>query len=739
MKFIARSKEYNTIERHVNAPFFKRVFDCDNSKNAKLTIVAVGLYRLFLNGEELNKSFFAPYMSNPDQVVVYDVYDIENKLKKENNVLCVLLGNGFVNTNDSDIWLNESAPYRSAPKFALKISKKGKVLLETDEKFVAIDSPITFDDFRCGERYDARLERKGVLTDTDLSGFEKAILVDAPKGRIVENKVQPIVEGTPKKAVCLKKTPNGYLYDFGANNTGLCLLHLLDAEEGQRIDMYFAEEICEDGSIDYRSISFDKTVDGYNQHDVYVCRSGEQSYLPSFTWHGFRYCEVCGLNDEQATLDAVEFVSAYSDLPKVCNFRCDNETVNKLVQMTIQSDRSNFVFYPYDCPQREKNGWTADASLSAEQMLYTFDAKASLEQWLLQIRNAQKENGMLPGIIPTAGWGFDFGNGPAWDSVIVELPYQLYRFYGDEKVVKDNAEAINKYFDYVTTRLNADGLANFGLGDWVQTYTKNEGDFETPVEITDSLTMIDIATKAIRMFDAVGLPTDKIEGFAKRLKRNFRKKYVCDDRLVVKTQTALAMALQTSVLTNDESVNVYRDLIDLIHGQDDHFRVGVVGYKYLFDTLVNHGDVDLCFKLITQKSFPSYGYWIEQGATTLWESFEEYEVIDGKKMRKDGMKRILSFNHHFWGAILAWFYRNIGWLDVADSKSVRIKPILIDGVNSANIAYARGGKSISIDWERVNKHISLNVDVKGFECVLVFPNGKIETVQGKRSFAIDEM
>lgn len=397
------------------------------------------------------------------------------------------------------------------------------------------------------------------------------------------------------------------------------------------------------------------------------------------------------------------------------------------------------MFYPYDCPQREKNGWTADASLSAEQMLYTFDAKASLEQWLLQIRNAQKENGMLPGIIPTAGWGFDFGNGPAWDSVIVELPYQLYRFYGDEKVVKDNAEAINKYFDYVTTRLNADGLANFGLGDWVQTYTKNEGDFETPVEITDSLTMIDIATKTIRMFDAVGLPTDKIEGFAKRLKRNFRKKYVCDDRLVVKTQTALAMALQTGVLTNDESVNVYRDLIDLIHGQDDHFRVGVVGYKYLFDTLVNHGDVDLCFKLIAQKSFPSYGYWIEQGATTLWESFEEYEVIDGKKMRKDGMKRIPSFNHHFWGAILAWFYKNIGWLDVVDSKSVRIKPILIDGVNSANIAYARGGKSISIDWERVNKHISLHVDVHGFECVLVFPNGKIEIVQGKRSFAIDEM
>ena len=138
--------------------------------------------------------------------------------------------------------------------------------------------------------------------------------------------------------------------------------------------------------------------------------------MPSFTWHGFRYCEVRGLTEEQATADAVTFVSTCTEIPQVCEFSCDNDIVNKLVGMTLQSDKSNFVFYPYDCPHREKNGWTADAAISAEQILHSFDAKDSLEQWLMQIRNAQLPDGKLPGIVPTAGWGFEWGNGPACSS-----------------------------------------------------------------------------------------------------------------------------------------------------------------------------------------------------------------------------------------------------------------------------------------------------------------------------------
>lgn len=728
--YISHGTKYNTIERHVNAPLFKRVFDCGEVQNATLTITAVGLYKLWLNGTELNKSVIAPYMSNPDQLVFFDTYDVGNLLKQTDNVLCVLLGNGFVNCNDFDIWLNETADYRDCPKFDLQLTADGKTLLQSDENFCVADSPITFDDFRCGERYDARLEKDGVLTSTDTEDFEPSTIATAPKGKVLANDVQPVVAGAPKTAVSVTKTSDGYLYDFGVNDTGVCNLSLLTAESGQQVDLYYGEVLDGQNHIDYRNISFDKTVDGYNQHDVYVCKFGKQSYTPSFTWHGFRYCEVKGLTDEQATLDAVKFVSVRSDLPSTMSFRCDNEEVNKIAQITLQSDISGFVLYPYDCPQREKNGWTADASLSAEQMLYSFDAGRSLAQWLTSIRGAQRANGQLPGIVPTAGWGFEFGCGPAWDSVLVELPYQLFRFDGNEKVVRDNAEAINKYFAYADTRLNEDGLASFGLGDWCQTYTKAEWEFQTPLEVTDTLTLVDLAAKVAVMYDGVGIDSKHIVDFADKLVQNFRKKYIRNGKLLTQTQTALAMALQTGVLNDVEDETAYADLKQLVANDNDHMRVGVVGYKYLLETLVAHGDVDLCFKLITQSSAPSYGYIVRQGATTLWEVLEEYyRDENGKIARKDGSNRILSFNHHFWGGVLAWIYKYVGWIDPVDSDTINVGVTVLQGVNGASTAYRRNGKSLSVVWKRENDEIKLTAEVDGFVCLLSLPDGETSVLQ----------
>lgn len=712
--FIAKGKEFNTIQSHVNAPLFKCVFDYDFNGKCEIKIAVVGLYRLFLNGKELNNGKFSPYLSNPDEVVFYDVYDITGKLKEKGNVLCVLLGNGFINNNDFDIWQNETAPYRSAPKFSLELTVDGKNIIESDESFLVADSPITFDDFRCGERYDANLEMPNVLTSTSLDGFNKPITVEPPEGELIKNTTQPIKEYRERKAVSITKTEKGYVYDFGLNDTGIPRLKIT-AKKGQRIDLYFAETI-DDNGVDFRSISFVKSNLEYVQHDVYICKDGKQEYKPSFTWHGFRYAEVRGITDEQATIDTLTFIPTHSAIDKVCDFNCDNETINKLVEITLRSDESNFIYYPYDCPHREKNGWTADASLSAEQMLYTFDAYDSLKQWLLCIRKAQRRDGALPGIIPTAGWGFQFGNGPAWDSVLIELPYQLYRFYGKDEIIKENAEAIEKYFGYIKTRLNADGLIEIGLGDWCQTYTSAEGDYETPVEITDSLTIIDMVEKTAEMFGVIGKNAEDIKQFGNYLKNSFRQKYIKNGQLTVKTQTALSMCLQLNIFNAEEVQTAYETLLSEIKKQNDHFRVGVIGYKYLFDVLVKKGNQDLCFKLITQKSFPSYGYVIDCGATTLWESFDEYERINGKLMRKDGVERIPSFNHHFWGGVLAWIYRYIGWFNVKSEDTIEIVPMIFNDINRAEISYSRNGKSIFVKWEKVSGSIKLTVKNNEFNC-----------------------
>lgn len=731
MIFISHGTKYNTIEQHVNAPLFKKVFD-SNSSSATLKITVVGLYKLYLNGKLLNRSFFAPYMSNPDHNVFTDTYNLDN-LKPHDNVLCVLLGNGFACADDADVWLNTSAPYRGAPKFALTICNGDSEILQADESFYVTNSPITYDDFRCGERYDARLEIANVLTDTSVAGFERATIAQAPKGVILNNNTQPIVAGKPRQASAIFQNDVGYVYEFNINDTGVCTL-TLNGTSGQQIDMTFGELLC-GNRVDMRNISFEQWQKGFVQHDVYICKDGEQSYTPSFTWHGFRYCEVVGLTDEQATFDALTFTPTHSDLPSVSTFKCNDSVINKLAEITLRSDLSNFVFYPYDCPHREKNGWTADALLSCEQTLYSFDAFDSYRQWLTLVRSSQRSDGALPGIVPTAGWGFDWGNGPAWDGALVEVPYQLYRFYGNEQVVVENAQAISKYFHYITSRLNDGGLVEIGLGDWCQTYTDDPAHYETPLEITDSLVMLDLSNKAMEMFQKVGIDTQYIEEFRRNLLQNFRNKYVKDNTLTVQTQTALSMSLHLGVFEDD--TKAFADLLSNIHAQNDHFRVGVVGYRHLFATLTDHGMHDLCYKLIAQDSFPSYGYFINLGASTLWEVFDDlYRDENGKILRKDGMKLISSYNHHFWGGVLAWVYKCIGWIDVVSSNKIIIRPVIIDGIHQSKMTYSRNGNSISVSWKHVGNQIVLDVQNDGFDCELELAN-EIKSVAGTNSFQFD--
>lgn len=730
MTFISHGTKCNQIVQHVNAPLFKRVFD-SNTNIATLKITVVGLYKLYLNGKLLNCSFFAPYMSNPDQNVFTDTYNLDN-LKSHDNVLCVLLGNGFACTNDADIWLNSSAPYRSAPKFSLSIFNGDNVVLQSDESFSVIDSPITFDDFRCGEHYDARLEIENVLTDISVSGFESATIAAPPKGDILDNDVQPIVAGQVRKAINIIKNDVGFIYDFGVNDTGVFRLSL-NATSGQQIDMTFGELLW-GNRLDISNISYEQIGKEYSQHDVYVCKDGEQSYIPSFTWHGCRYCEVIGLTEEQATLDALVFIPTHSNLPSVSSFECDDNVINKLVEITLRSDLSNFIFYPYDCPHREKNGWTADAMLSCEQTLYSFDAYKSYRQWLTLMRGTQRAEGSFPGIVPTAGWGYEWGNGPAWDSAIVEVPYQLYRFYGNDQVIFENATAINKYFDYITNRLNDCGLVNIGLGDWCQTYTYEPCCYETPLEVTDSLVMLDLSDKVIEMYTKVGIDVQKIVVFRHNLLQNFRKKYVKDNTLTVQTQTALSMSLHLGVFEDD--TKAFADLLANIHMQNDHFRVGVVGYRHLFATLTDHGMHDLCFKLIAQDSFPSYGYFINLGASTLWEVFDDcHRNENGRVCRKNG-KPVYSYNHHFWGGVLAWVYKSIGWIDVLSADKIAVRPVIIDGINQSQITYSRNGNSISVSWRRVGGQIALDVQSNGFDCELQLKN-ETKTILGSTSLQFD--
>lgn len=476
------------------------------------------------------------------------------------------------------------------------------------------------------------------------------------------------------------------------------------------------------------------SVPGYVQHDEYICKDGEQEWQPCFTYHGFRFVYVEGITSDQATEDLLEYVVLHSDVPQRGRFACSDEIITKIQECTLRSDLSNFYYFPTDCPQREKNGWTADASLSAEQFLYNFDCVDSLREWLNNIRKAQNAEGALPGIVPTGGWGFTWGNGPAWDSVLIELPYRLYRFTGNKEILRENADAIRRYFAYLQTKKNENGLITFGLGDWCEIQPDpNINGYRTPLEVTDTLTCVDLSRKAEYILREIGRENDAetIAAFGKTLAETFTKKYVCDDAVNCNTQTGQAMALKLRLFDNDKQA--FERLLSIIK-EEGHMRVGVIGARYLFDVLSEHGETDLAYRLIRGPEYASYGYWITHDMTTLGEDFIEFTTPSAmvEFERKDGIGQVNSLNHHFWGCVSAWFYKYLAGLKVLSSVAVEISPRFVSGLNFAHAEFKNEKGYMIINWRRESGKIVLTAESEGFAVNEDFGE-TIEVVQKRKN------
>ena len=708
--FISAGYEFADLEHFVSAPFFRKKFTAGKIKTAEVVIGVAGFYKLFLNGKDITKGELAPYINNTDDMVYYDRYDVSNCLAEDENVVAVLLGNGFQNNPGGAVWDFDKAAFRSAPKFAMSISLSysdgNETLIESDESFKVCDSPILFDDYRCGEYYDARLEIPDFhSTDFDDSGFKNAIKVKSPRGKKRFCTADPVKCYGEIKPLSVTKHLKGWLYDFGENNTGVCRLSL-DGTKGQKITLYYGEwlkngEFCRD------NIRFTHQTDlqrEFVQKSEYTCKSGYQTHTPSFIFNGFRYVYVEGITEAQATKDLLTYIKMSSLKENAGEFTCSDEIVNKIEEMTVRSDISNFIYFPTDCPQREKNGWTADASLSAEQLLFNFYPEKSYNEWMRNIYKALNDKGQLPGIIPTGGWGYSWGNGPAWDNVIVNLPYFTYLYRGDKEILKELSVPLMRYLNYLFTRLDEKGLMEIGLGDWCPPGV-NEHEFETPLVVTDTILTFDIAQKAAFIYEVLGKEPQKqfALALAERVKTAFRENLLDTESGAVKgdTQTGQAMAIFYGMLTEEEKEKAFKLLLKYIDEADGHFNTGVLGGRVIYRVLAENGQVDLAYNMITRPDYPSYGNWVKRGATTLWEGFYPE---NGK---------VSSLNHHFWGDVSAWFYTYLAGMRInptgKDVTNVDIKPLFPEKLDSVNAYHNLPDGKISVAWQRTPEGITLKI------------------------------
>lgn len=391
-----------------------------------------------------------------------------------------------------------------------------------------------------------------------------------------------------------------------------------------------------------------------------------------------------------------------------------------LEDMTRRADEANFFFFPTDCPHREKNGWTADAALSAVQFIYKYDPSRSWHEWLRNIRAAMREDGSLPGIIPTAGWGYHWGNGPAWDSVLFELPYRLYTLRGDTEVIRENASAFMRYLAYIRSRRDSRGLIAIGLGDWCA----QRRPYRSPLIFTDTVVSMDISKKAAEMLSAVGL--DAEAAYAKATYEEFRaaaRRHLIDLHTMTalgNCQTSQAMAIYYGVFDPAESQEAFKVLCDIVKSDDEQILAGVLGARVLFRVLADHGESELAWRMITGRGRCHYGEWVEKGLTALAEDFGE----------KDQPHYVDSLNHHFWGDVSAFFVEYYAGLrynpEGDDIHRVDICPTFPHALPDAAVTYRSPIGEIVSKWRREDDGaITLTVSV---------PNGAIGFIKTPQGF-----
>ncbi len=702
--FIKATSVYNTLENPVPAYYFRRAFCSDVAGAVKISIAVCGFYELYLNGEKITRGFLSPYISNPDDLVYYDEYEVE--LAPGENVIGVLLGNGFVNNPGGYIWDFDKAEFRSAPAFALSVTQGDTEILCSDERFKIAPSPIRSDDYRFGEYYDARCEIENWNEiGFDDSDWQSALSAAPPKGELRIADVAPITKECEITPVEIIPCKDGYIYDFGISNAGVCRL-CIKGEIGQRIELSHADSL-KDGDLNISQIWFvrefwerDKDI---VHKDTYICKGiGTEVYEPTFTYHGFRYVKVTGITKEQATKGLLTYLVYHTELGTRGDFASSDAMASKLQQLTRRSIVSNFHHFPTDCPQREKNGWTADAALSCEAALINFDPERNYREWMRNICRAQRADGALPGIVPTGGWGFHWGNGPAWDSVLAYLPYFTYVWRGQTEMITESAETFVAYLRYLRTRVDDKGLLCIGLGDWCHV-----GDIppKAPLILTDTVMALDIASKMAVMLEAIGRADDA--AYAKEQAGAYREAIRAhlidsDSMLAVgNCQSSQAMCLHYGVFDASEENAAFARLLELIHAYDDHIDVGVLGGRVIFHVLSRFGYSDLAYKMITREDYPSFGNWVKRGATTLWENFQPDCVS--------------SMNHHFWGDISAWFIKCVAGIVLNPNQNnvneLLIAPSFIGALQHACAYHVAPAGKISVSWQRDGEGIVLDVKI----------------------------
>lgn len=698
------------------APMLRRHFKVGRFEHAVLRVCGLGYGYYYMNGKKISEDLFTAPVSNYEKTLWYNEYDVSDLLVEGENLFAAILGNGWYNEEFDSPWEYNKASWRGLPKLIMELELDGAIVLSSDEAFrCKADSAIFFNALRSGEYFDAnKYEEDWNLPDYEDGGWPFVRVSDVPpKGCFRKCFCEPVRECQRLGVRKMIRTGNQkYVFDMGVNISGYIRLSVR-GEKGDLLTIRYAEQLKEDFSLELNAMDTYFKGGSLFQTDKFICSGKRMTWSPRFAYHGFRYIEIDGIKDINDIL--VEAVFVHQKIERHTEFQCSNDFLNCLFEAGVRSSYSNMFYMITDCPTREKLGWTNDAQASCRQMLVNFQSEKLWNKWLMDIYDAQKDSGELPGIIPTAGWGYQWGNGPVSDGVLFEIPYQLYLNTGDGRPLKESLDYFDKYFAYIETRRDPDGFVRFGLDDWANPGSRPEFGTEfvgfgrdtqkkkVPVEFINAALLFQFYHIAAQAADLCGVEKEKYiwgqEAEAALLRKKYRNS---DGTCRINAQTAVAMLIDFGIYEDMEPLN--EQLKKLVEENAFHHDCGMVGLRHLYYALEKCGLSEYAFKIITAEGYPGYRQWFLNGATTFWETWDTNRHNDSK-------------NHHMYSDVLVWLIESVLGIrvdfDDENKLEYEIKSGLLKDLTYVCGSYKTDKGIISVDRRREKDKVILQIEVKG--------------------------
>lgn len=727
------------------APLLRKSISLEekNIKNARLYVSGVGYYEFFINGAHVSDRKLEPGYTHFDKRVLYSTYDVTSMLQHGENVLAAELGNGWLNIQSLSVWEFEKARWRMRPRMIAELRityNDGTVqTIPTDRTWKTNSGACSFNNLYSGEVYDARLVHKGWTTPGfDDKKWMPAIEVEAPAKILTSQQMPPIRVVREVKPVSMRKIDDyTYMYDMGENMTGVCRIQV-QGPTGTCVTLAHGELIHDDGTLNQGNIEiyFKREKNGLPQHvdpferiqtDTYfLSGNGMETYEPRFTYHGFRYVEVTSTRPLTLTQESLTGLCMHTDVESVGNFACSNEILNKLVEASCNSYLGNLFSIPTDCPQREKNGWTADGYVGMDYGLLFYDGITVYEKWMNDFIDNQRERGDLSGIIPSSGWGYADWIGPVWDAALFIIPNNLYKYYGDTRAIEKMWDTCVRYLQYLETR-EKDGKLTYGIGDWVFYKAKTDTHFtSTAFYWLDNVLMAKFA-------DLTGHDGTKYRAKADNLKELINNEWFDAEKKMYAngTQAAQSVELALGLVPEEHAQAVADNLVRMIRDNGHQLDFGMLGSKFVPAMLVKYGYADDAYKMIIRPEAPSWANWIHRGLTTLPETW----VLD--KDFKDA-----SLNHAFLGDISAWMMNSLAGINPNPKKpgfaGIIIRPQFIKGISWAKGEYRSVRGLIRSEWKREGNQIELNIIIPAnTEAELQLRDKSVALKTGKNQLTIN--